>query len=268
MFVSIINDCRDENAKNRQVVRAASLFHAPVSFIGVSDFGTLGSGEIEAAGNLIDTLDAAGDETGVVLVNVAIRHGKGKKWPNGTPFGYFMHNNTIVIATIDGLCLSLAKKFNLFKAIEVFDIPTVMDEMIKQGQFDAAYRRLVVDSQFRSYEFIPRAAKWLSMGIKLPTETLPVDQVADMPACVWWTDNFGNCITSMLPEEIGHQAGKKIATKFGEITCYDRLKDVPNSEPGLIVGSSGFGQKRFVWLVIQGNSAAKQFGIKSGDALI
>ena len=98
MFVSIINDCNDENAMNRQASRAASFFNSAVSTLGVSDFGTEGSGELEAAGNLIDTLDACEGREGVILVNVANRHGKGKKWPNGTPFCYFYYKKMAIVS--------------------------------------------------------------------------------------------------------------------------------------------------------------------------
>ncbi len=267
MFVTIINDCRDGNAMNRQATRVASYFGAPVYTLGVTDFGSEGNGEIEAAGNLIDTFDASGGEKGVILVNVAVRHGKGKKWPNGTPFGYFYYKQTLVIGTIDGYCFSLAKKFGLVENIKLMDIPTVMDEMIRQGHHDEEFRRLVVDSQFRSYEFIPRVAKWLMDGIEIPAEDYSVDNLPDMPSCIWWVDNFGNTVTSLLAADIDHQAGKTMTTKFGDIMCYERLKDVPNGEPGLIIGSSGLGNRRFVSLVIQGKSAAKHFGIKTGDSI-
>lgn len=267
MFVTIINDCRDDNAMNRQSTRAASFFGAPVSTLGVTDFGHMGNGELEAAGNLIDTLDASGGGKGVILVNVAVRHGKGKKWPNGTPFGYFFYKETLIIGAIDGYCFSLAKKFGLTDTIKLMDIPTVIDAMIAAGHHDAQFRRLIVDSQFRSYEFIPRAAKWIMDGIAVPTEDYPIANIPDAPAAFWWVDNFGNTVTTLLASEINHTPGQKLMTKFGEIMCYERLKDVPNDEPGLIIGSSGIENRRFVSLVIQGKSAAERFGIKTGDAL-
>ncbi len=267
MFVSILNDCNDQNAMNRQATRAASFFNAPVSTLGLTDFGTEGSGEIEAAGNLIETLDASEAGEGVILVNVANRHGKGKKWPNGTPFGYFYFRKTLIISTIDGYCLSLIKKMKLTDTIHVLDVPTVMDAMIAKGLYPAEFRQLVVDSQFRSFEFIPRVAKWLKDGVELPSEPLAIADIETMPDCIWWVDNFGNCFTSIFPEDIGFEAGKKVKTAFGEINCYNRLKDVPNGETALIIGSSGFGNQRFLDLVIQGKSAAKAFNIKTGMSL-
>ncbi|MBI4129843.1 hypothetical protein HY468_00855 [Candidatus Roizmanbacteria bacterium] len=267
MFVSIITDCCDDNALNRQAVRYMSYLNSPISKIGLTFYASEGNGELEAAGNLIDTLDATDGQKGLVVVNTAHRDGKGKKWPNGTPFGYFHYKDTLVIATIDGSCLSLVKKLQLTKKINLLDVPTVIDRMIVQGNYPKEYRKLVVDSQFRSYEFVPRIAKWLMNGIELPSEKYSIDKIPDAPKAIWWVDNFGNTVTTLLPENIGHKPGKKIKTMYGEIVCYDRLKDVPNGEAGLIIGSWGIDNRRWVSLVIQGKSAAKEFGITSGSAL-
>ena len=123
MHITIINDCKDANAAGRQMARAAGLIEAPVSFVGVSS-------DLEAAGNLIDMLDAYGDSAGILLVNVAPRNGKAKKWQNGTPFGYFWYKKILVLSSIDGLTLSLVKKLQLVDSINVLDIP--MAEVTRQ----------------------------------------------------------------------------------------------------------------------------------------
>ncbi|HLB60922.1 MAG TPA: SAM hydroxide adenosyltransferase [Patescibacteria group bacterium] len=267
MFVSIITDCCDDNALNRQAVRYMSYLNAPISKIGLTFYASEGNGELEGAGNLIDTLDATEGKKGLVVLNTAHRDGKGKKWPNGTPFGYFHYKDTLVISTIDGYCLSLVKKMKLTKKINLLDVPTVIDTMIKQDNFLKEYRKLVVDSQFRSYEFVPRVAKWLMNGVELPHEKYAIEKIADAPQAIWWVDNFGNSVTTVMPEDIGLKPGKKIKTKFGTLTCYDRLKDVPNNEGALIIGSWGIDNRRWVSLVIQGKSAAKEYGIKTGMEL-
>lgn len=263
MFVTIITDCHDDGTKNRQTTRSASFFNTYISFVGLDSYN-----EIEAAGNIIDTLDAAEDNPGIIMANCAPRHGKAKKWKNGTPFGYFKYKNTLIVSTVDGYMLSLAKKFGLIDKMYVTDIPTVLEEMVKIGQFPEDMRIPVINTQFRSFEYMPRLAKWVHEGVNVPAEELPLEEIADAPHVVWWVDNFGNCKTTMLAEEIGHEAGKKLKTRFGEIICYDRLKDVPNGETGLIIGSSGLGKKRFIEFVIQGKSAAGKFDIKTGDTII
>ena len=267
MFVSLITDCNDDNALNRQATRYAAYLNAPVSTVGVHFFANQGNGELEAAGNIIDALDASQGAKGVVFANCAPRHGKAKKWANGTPFGYFYYKKTLVIATVDGYTLSLVKKCKLVDSINLLDVPTVIDVMIKKGNYESMFRRLVIDSQFRSYEFVPRVAKWLTEGVKLPFETYPITNIPDSPKAIWWIDNFGNTVTTLLPEDIDFQPGKVMKTKFGQITLYERLKDVPDGKPGLIIGSWGIENKRLVSLVLQGKSAAKTFSLKSGDTL-
>jgi hypothetical protein len=244
-----------------------SYLGAPISKIGLTFFSSEGNGELEAAGNLIDTLDATEGKKGLIVVNTAHRDGKWKKWPNGTPFGYFYYKETLVISTIDGYCLSLVKKLNLTKKINLLDVPTVIDMMISQGNHQKEYRKLVVDSQFRSYEFVPRVAKWLMTGIDLPHNKYPVSKIHDAPQAIWWVDNFGNTVTTIMPEDIEFKPGKQIQTKYGKLKCYDRLKDVPNNKPALIIGSWGIDNRRWVSLVIQGKSAAQEFDIHSGSLL-
>ncbi len=255
MFITIINDCRDSNTLGRQATRAARLFpNACVTTIGIEQ------NELEGAGNLIDMLDASGGANGLVMLNVAPRQGRGKKWPNGTPFGYFYYKKTLVIATVAEQSLSLVKKFHII-------VPTVVDTMIGQGLLEKKLRDLIVKSQFRSYDYMPRLAKWLFDGITVPSKDYSLSEVVDAPLAVWWVDNFGNCKTTIFPEEVGHKAGEKLKTKVGEILCYERLKDLPDGEAGLIIGSSGLNEKRFLELVVQGKSAAAKFGLKPGSAL-
>lgn len=263
MYVTIINDCHDPLTMNRQVVRAATFFPAThISPVAVGNFA-----DIEASGVIIDTIDAAMDEPGIIIVNVAPRHGKAKKWENGTPFGHVKYQNTHIFSSIDGATLSLVHKYGLAKEIEAYDIPTVLDAMIKHGKLAEHLRAPITNTQFRSYEFLPRVAKWVMNGVELPHEIHQLSDFLKAPVAVWYIDNFGNCKTTVWAEEIGHQAGKKIKTQWGEIMCYDRLKDVPNGSPGIIVGSSGYREHRFIELVVQGISAAKQFNIKVGDKI-
>lgn len=264
MYVTIINDCHDPLTMNRQVVRAATFFPAThISPVAVGNYA-----DLEASGCIIDTIDAAMDEPGIILVNVAPRHGKAKKWPNGTPFGHVKYQNTHIFSTVDGATLSLIHKYGLAENIEVYDIPTVLDVMIERGKLPAHLRTPITNTQFRSYEFLPRVANWYMKGIEIPHQIHPLSDFLPAPKAVWYIDNFGNCKTTVWSNDIGHQAGKTIKTQWGEIMCYERLKDVPNGEPGIIVGSSGYREKRFLEIVVQGLSAAKHFGIKVGDSIL
>lgn len=263
MFVTIINDCNSSNDFGRQATRIFRLFGTiPVITVSIG-FGKT----FEASGNLIDMLDASDGEKGAILVNSAPRHGEGKKWHNGTPFGYFYYKNTLVVSTIDGYCLSLAKKLGLLNEVFITDCPTVVDAMIRQGHLDVRLRDLIVKSQFRSFDYMPRLAKWIMDNVSIPHEKYSVENIRDIPKAIWLVDGFGNCKTTILPEEVGHRIGKILKTKIGEIICYERLKNVPDNQKGLVIGSSGLGLKRFLEIVVQGKSAGHELNLKVGQEI-
>lgn len=261
MFITIINDCSDGNTMGRQSTRVATLFGLTPSLVGIGNYV-----ELEAAGNLIDMLDASGGGDGVILVNSAPRHKK--KWPNGTPFGYFNYKKTLVVSTIDGTCLSLVKKFGILPEINLTDVGTVVDKMISEGHLEPLLRDTIAKSQFRSFDYMPRLAKWIMDGIEIPHEIYPISEVEDSPSAIWWIDNFGNAKTTLLPEEVEHKAGKTIKMSFGELKCYAQLRDVPVGEAGLTIGSSGLGDKRFLEIVVQGKRAVDEFNLKVGQKIL
>jgi len=272
MFVTVITDCFDANASARQITRYQSYLGLPTFLVGVNMPTTNidvspSHGELEAAIQMIDTLDAAEGSRGVVVANVAPRQGQGKKWPNGTPFGYFHYKNTLVLSSIDGMTLSLVKKLGLVDHINMFDIPTVIRQMIDAGYLEEWQYLHITKSQFRSFEFLPRAAKWLSQGIDLPTEKYSLSEVTDAPHAIGYIDNFGNTVTTMLPEDIGFEPGKEVKTQFGTFKCYERLKDVPNGETALIIGSWGLEKRRWISFITQGKDTAQLYGVKVGDTL-
>lgn len=260
MFVTVITDCRDGNAKVRQETRYGMLFPgANIAFTGVTS-------DIEAAGNLVDVLDAAGDTEGVIAVNVAPRHGRAKKWANGTPFGYVWVGKVLVVCTIDGETLSLLKKFGLADSVEVTDIRTVLTF----AGYPADIVEHAAQSQFRSFDYLPRLAHivWQHRDA-VPSERLPFAEIPDAAPGVWWIDSFGNCKTTLLPDDIGFEAGmpKEIVLNKLAIhaTCYRQLREVPDYQTGLITGSSGYGDRRFLELVVQGSSAAEHYHISRKD---
>ncbi len=264
MFAAIITDCKDDNALGRSQVRLSQYVSCPITTVGVNGWDA----DLEAAGNLIDLLDASEGKPGVILVNVAPRHKSGKKWPNGTPFAYFHYKETLVVISIDGQTLSLVKKFNLVNHVNLMDIPTVLKSLQERGVVSAELVDHIMHTQFRSFEFLPRVAGWLLDGLEIPSEKYTLDQVEDAPNAVWWIDNFGNIKTTLLDFDVDFKAGNSIKTTVGELICYNRLKDVPDHQPALIIGSSGLGEKRFLEIVVQGISAEKHFSITSGQEVI
>ncbi len=260
MNITIINDCKDENVKGRQLGRVMALFNSPANFVGVSN-------EIEAAGNIIDILDSYGQKPGVILVNVAPRNGKAKKHANGTPFGYFWIKKTLVMASVDGVTLSLIKKLKLIKTVNVLDIPQALEIMVKKRFVPAELKNHIINTQFRSYDFLPRVAHYLVKNKNIISKKVSIDEFEKAPAAVWWVDNFGNCKTTLFAADIVTTSKKLVAAKFGKLPYYERLKDVPDKQAAIITGSSGFGKNRFLEIVVQGGNAAKQQGLSSGDVI-
>jgi hypothetical protein len=258
MHIAIINDCRDDNAAIRQLVRAASLTGASVSFCGVGDYGDLG-----AAGNLIDTLDAFGEKDGAVLVNVAPRH-HDKEWKNGTPFCYALYKKVRIVASYDGYTLSLLKKLKLVDSVELLDIPEATEAMVLNGALPALERERIINSQFRSFDFVPRVAAYLTAYGTLPAIRTPLSTVPDAPRAVWWVDNFGNAKTTLLPEDIGFSDGGEYITRFGTLPCIANLARVPKGTVALTIGSSGYGTQRFLEVAVSGGRADERFAIHPG----
>lgn len=261
MQVIIINDCRDENVEARQRIRASHLFMAPTRFIGVTH-------ELQASGNIIDALDALDNTPGVILVNVAPRHGKARKWPNGTPFGYLWYRNTLIASTVDGLTLSMIKKMNLAHHIRVLDTQKATEMMAQDNFIPPTIVHSIVKSQFRSFDFLPRIAAYILKTKKVLGEELSLATLDEAPRAVWHIDNFGNAKTTLFPYEINFTPKKKIKTAVGEIMCYAQLRDVPDHELGIVVGSSGLGDKRFIEIVLQGGNAAEQLQLSIGSRII
>lgn len=254
MNITIINDCKDDNAKGRQLARIGSIFQSSANFIGVSN-------ELEAAGNIIDALDANGENDGIILVNVAPRNGKAKRHTNGTPFGYFWYKKTLVVSSIDGFSLSLVKKLNLTGFIDVLDIPEALDVLIGDKFLTPDLKKHIIDTQFRSYDFLPRVAFYVFTKKSIVSNKIAIETIPDAPTAIWWVDNFGNCKTTILSEELSY------IKKIKNLKYYSRLKDVPNKKPALITGSSGLEDGRFLEIVLQGGNASHYFGIQSGSLL-
>lgn len=264
MQITIINDCCDENAKLRQVSRAGFLIkNSSVNCFGVKS-------EFEAAGFLVDAIDAFEGGEGIILANVAPRGGKGKKCKNGAPFGFFWHKKTLIVSSIDGLALSLAKKLGIIKEFHLVDIDKVLTS-IKGNGLGGEEKGRIIKSQFRSFDFLPRLAAWIVEGKKLPALNYDLTKIPETPHLVWFIDNFGNIKTTLLKEELILKRGSitrlKIGNRTREFNFYNHLKDMPDKSLGIVIGSSGIDGKRFVEIILRGGNAAKKLGIEASSAI-
>lgn len=264
MQISIINDCFDQNAKMRQISRVASIFqNASANSFAVNS-------ELEAAGFLIDALDSFEGRKGIILVNVAPRSGAAKKWKNGTPFGYFWYKETLVVSSVDGLVLSLCKKLGVMQELYLFDIEEVMN-FISDSELSPEEKNRIINTQFRSMNFLPRVADWIWRKYDLPKHKYELDNIPDAPDSVWFIDNFGNIKTTLLRKGISVQNADELTVNVkGEklpMNFYEKLRDLPDDSLGVIEGSSGLENKRFLEVNLQGGSAAKRLNVEIGDSV-
>ncbi len=254
---SIITDCADSNARARQELRFTSLFGAKPTFLGVGAKAP----DIEAAGNLLDQLDALSGPSAsrnegtraVILINVAPRGERIKqKWHNGTPFCYVRVGNVLVVGTYAGRALGLLRECGLADSVEVLDVPTVTAAAVEWGELTRTQAEHINRTQFRSFEFLPRVAYWLTQNKPVPSVAQPIEAGHDINGKVWCIDSFGNAKTTLLPGDIGFSEGKEVVLADGRAAvCHQQLADVPRNETALVVGSSGYGGDRFLEVVVQ-----------------
>ena len=227
MQITLITDCRDDNAKIRQIIKWQSLFSdAQINFLGVKD-------DIEASGNLIDILDV--QEEGVVFVNVSPRNGQAKKFKNGSPFIWFQYKKALIVSSAQGKALSLLKKLDQLPNFFYLNLPSSK-------------------TQFRSLNVLP---KFIKKFIHNHTEKVTPDKPLDpkeLPSVdypYWQIDCFGNIKTTFLNEQEARQKWEVLQ----DLPLYPRLKDVPDDKLALVTGSSGLEDKRFIEVVKQGGTA-------------
>ncbi|MBI2410633.1 MAG: hypothetical protein HYV32_01905 [Candidatus Kerfeldbacteria bacterium] len=261
--IAYITDCRDDNTQGRLKTRVATYFpESTIIFVGVtSNLETADAADLEAAINIVDVIDAFEGRPGMILANVAHRHGKAKRWPNGTPFGWVKVGNIDIFSTVDGYTLSLVQKMVGEKlVIKVYDIPTVVPHM----ELEEKVQDRIIHTQFRSLDYLPRLAAALMAGKDLPYEEY--SEVSEMPMAICWVDSFGNLKTNILPEEVQFEVGKKVVIRVSEnkqlrLPCYNRLKDIPDGQLAFTIGSSGMKNKRFLEIMQQGRPASEVVGI-------
>lgn len=260
MQITIINDCQDQNAKLRQVSRVGSYFkNASVNCFGVNS-------ELEAAGFLLDAIDAFEGREGIILANVAPRNGSAHRWKNGTPFGFFWHKKTLVVTTVDGIILSLVKKYGIIEKLYVFEIKETL-RAIKKNELSDETKNRIISSQFRSYDFLPRAAYWIKKKINLPKEEFDLNLVPNISNKIWFTDNFGNAKTTIDSISLGERKSVALRINGNEVkfNYYKCLRDLKDEETGIVRGSSGVFENRFLEIMTQGKNTANILNLKIGD---
>lgn len=261
--ITIISDCCDDNARMRLTTRAAALIPdaGNVAFCGAAS-------DLEAAGHLVDALDALTGAPGLIMLNVAPRNGCAKQWRNGSPLGHFLRGRTHVFTTIGGLELSLLAKLEggAPVTLALFDVATASAQL----GFRPEDVSRVARTQFRSFEFLPRVAAAVLRGQLVTTVTHTYETKA--PKAVWYVDAFGNVKLTLMAPEVDFEPGRSVSMRVSggvlNVVCFDGLAAIPDGILGLTIGSSGLGTRRFLELQIQGGSAAQQLGLSANFGVL
>lgn len=251
MIVNIISDCADGNARGRLMARCQALFGATPIFWPVEN-------KWELAGNIIDACDASLRTKNVILGNVAPRSGDGT---NGTPFFWARVNDNWIFSTRSNEVIWLLEKMFGNQTLYRVDWAHMPDH----GDESEVY-------QFRSFELLPRyAAATIHVSLTGKPEPWAVQAIQNPAASIWWVDAFGNCKTTLCVDELNFEAGERYnVNAHYAARGYKRLCDVPFGEIGVVPGSSGFGDKRFIEIVTGGKvkgGAAQMLGLRSGEQI-
>lgn len=274
--LSIITDCADPNARARQELAYNQLFDNPsLTFLGV-DTATSKAPELEVAGNLVDQLDVlsrfgSGDRDSGIVAQVAQRGSEIKlQHDNGPAFCFFEHKNTLVAATLNN-CLVFARDEGLVRDVEVVDIPTVVEAAVQDGRLTREEAETIANTQFRSLEFLPLLMRWVKDNRNVPSKTVTLTEDVLPPAkpVIWHIDNFGNGKSNMHPEAIGFEDGMEVELACGKLAvCHTRLADVRTGEAALTVGSSGYGKRKWLEVVVGKGRADTKLSLSVGTAVL
>jgi hypothetical protein len=258
--ITLITDCFDENARGRQTARYASLFpSATIQLLAVKS-------DIQAAGFLMDICDSFLDGNHLVVVNVAPRDGNAKKWENGTPFWYFEFDGHTIISSVDWYVLSLVKKLQILKQFFIWDIPTVLEQAFLEEEVSEDEKEYIKNTQFRSYEFLPRVAVWMAeKSFEIPQKRYNIEEIPDIWNRIWHIDNFWNCKTTILASEFKRENISDV--RFENIEFKKYLKQVNSEEKAFVEGSSWFDTERCIEIVKNWWDAGDTLNLYIGDEI-
>ena len=238
MQITIISDCQDDNARTRQQSRYQALLGNSVQALFIC-----ASTDLQAQGELIDAIDSRKGQPAIIIVNIAPRGNK-KKYPNGIPFCFHQFEKTIIIGTPN--CFSLAKKLGMFSTTLQTDVSEVCSKFLSNRE-----AKRISESQFRSYEYLPYLAKWILEGQTIPSVEIDIEDFGK-ENFIWGVDCFGNCKTTSTKKWVNLDKYTLL-----DIDFFERLADVPkDGVPAFVRGSSGYKSKRFLEVMIQGESAS------------
>jgi hypothetical protein len=206
---------------------------------------------------------------GVILVNMAPRAGEINHAENGTrwvsfEYGASSPNGIVGATTYSPQVLAVLRHFGVTDQIRIYGREQIAAAL---GWRHRLTPRMIYDraeGQFGSLDAQPEIAHEILSGQELPGGDAKLAQLdlPELPLLVWKVDpQFGNCVLTVLPEEIGFEAGKFLQVNGRRVVCRRQLREVRIGEVALTEGSSGLGPNRLVELVIGQARADEFFGV-------
>ncbi len=255
MKIHVFTDCVDKkNAKKRQIERYESLF--PGAKVKCKKLNS--KNYVPVLTGAIDVMDAVrfGAVPYIFIFNIASR--TETQYKNGAPFCFAKLGRSLIIGTPWSFCM--LKKLGVLNEVHITDVFEVCKNFVTKAE-----ARRIAESQFRSFDYVPFLAKWLSENKNVPSKILKLSKV-EIKEQVWHIDCFKNAKTT-IPNSFlkGRKNGTFVKTEYGQLPFYRRLADVPVGTLAITQGSSGYSKFRFAEIVINGGKAAKRLGLKVGS---
>ncbi|MBI5230184.1 MAG: hypothetical protein HY981_02730 [Candidatus Magasanikbacteria bacterium] len=255
--IAIVSDCGGQ-AMSRMMTRYHAL-HPDAVCVPYESASLL-----EAAGNIVDAIDALDGRAGAVVCNSAPR--RDARSTNGSAIVYVQLGQATIISTIRSL--GLLKKL----------IPNLHAQAV---DVDAFIQALGVERDtfnFRGLEVIPRILCSLRDGCNMESVSTLHDKFPTVEPCVWLIDTIEGRPTNLKLSILQYEApwfvpGQTISIQFGAMpkrmfTCFERLTHIPDEEAGIYEGSSGLGTRRFLEVAVMGDSAAARFTVLKSGMLV
>jgi hypothetical protein len=291
--VTVFTDCTDQDAISRMITAmritagAKSVAPAVDMPFGKSVAGVFNT-ELAAAMSLVNNLYAAlppdGEEAlalPVMAGNAAPRSETAGQFDNGRPFfwtrvGDSAYSPLLVMTLAPGL-LSIAHRLRLLDQLHIIDTDEFLRWAVLNHKLTDVAAQRMRRTQFRGAELLPYLMRRVILNrAQMPRAVASAVSAAEVlgepttaRGVIAQVDNFGNYVTDCLPGDIGYEPRAELVLADGRtrVICTEQLDRVPEGQLAAVIGSAGFGDQRFVTVVVKGGSAKERLRLFQGDQI-
>lgn len=249
-LIAIVSDCGGQ-AMSRMMTRYMAI-HPDAVCVPYESRSLL-----EAAGNIVDAIDALNGRAGAIVCNSAPR--RDTRGTNGSAIVYLQLGQTTIVSTVGAL--GLLKQLMPEMTARAVDVDAFMSDLgAERDTFN-----------FRGLEVIPWILRRLRDGENLENVSSQQTAFPAVEPCVWLVDTICGEPTNLKLSVLRSEApwfkpGTEVEMRLGGaspkgIGCFERLTHVPAGQLGIYEGSSGLDNERFLEIAVMGGSAAKVLGV-------